>query len=81
MIRIIFEALDLDKQNNMNPFHPRAAKSSHSVVILLTADDFTHQRRAPGWKKVKTICLTSDLSFSLWWPWFFIVKWSAIYLH
>ena len=39
---------------DINPFDPRAAKSGHFVILLcLTPDDFTCQRRAPGWERVK----------------------------
>ena len=35
----------------INPFLPRAAKSRHFVILLcLTSDDFTPQRRASGWE-------------------------------
>ena len=37
-----------------NPFPPRAAKSGHFVILLcVTPDDFTRQRRASGWERVK----------------------------
>ena len=37
----------------INPFPPRAAKSGHFVILLsLTPDDFTCQRRACGWERV-----------------------------
>ena len=36
----------------INPFPPRAAKSGHFVILLcLTPDDLTRQRRAPGWER------------------------------
>ena len=37
----------------LNPFPPRAAKSGHFVILLcLTPDDCTHQRKTSGWEKV-----------------------------
>ena len=45
-----------------NPFPPRAAKSGHFVILLcLTPDDFTRQRRAPGWERVKWSTMTAGL--------------------
>ena len=39
---------------NFNPFPPKAAKSGHFVILpCLTPDDFTRQRRPPGWERVK----------------------------
>ena len=45
----------------LNPFPPRAAKSGHFVILLcLTPDDFTRQRRAPGGKGLtEPICPSS----------------------
>ena len=38
----------------LNTFPPRAAKSGHFVILLcLTPGNFTHQRRASGWERVK----------------------------
>ena len=38
----------------INPFPPRADKSVHFIILLcLTPDNFTRQRRAPGWERVK----------------------------
>ena len=45
-----------------NPFPPRAAKSGHFVILLcLTPDDFTHQRRASGWERVNWAYLPISL--------------------
>ena len=36
-----------------NLFPPKAAKSRHFVILLcVTPDDFTRQRRATGWESV-----------------------------
>ena len=45
----------------LNPFPPRAAKSGHYVILLcLTPDNFTRQRRAPGWERVNEIKYNSE---------------------
>ena len=41
----------------LDPFPPRPAKTGPFIILLcLTPDDFTHQRRASGWERVK-LCL------------------------
>ena len=48
---------------NFDLFPPRVAKSGHFVIFLcLTPDDFTRQRRASGWERVKGICFISTHS-------------------
>ena len=38
----------------LNPFSPRLANTGHFVILLfLTPYNFTHQRRASGWERVK----------------------------
>ena len=42
---------------HFNPFPPRPTKiGPFNILLCLTPDDFTHQGKASGWKRVNCIC-------------------------